>query len=318
MSNDHPRAVSEHENPLCMHLVKTVVLRFNLHVEHFNKLMHLSTSPWSCASLTDVGALLALLCRSSSGFFLVSAPSSLDTSDLYFSVSFTCSVHLEASLGNKGINNCVHTVVGSYVFGLPLVRLRTGLKVQLLGDEALDVRDVKVQCFLHNLNGLVASVLKSSELKHPDKLDKTTNELFPQAPLGSPQLLHYLHLFLQVLNEVLPLVFDGFLISHCRVELILGFGFLQIVNEPKLVPCFRKRPRNGTSMALLLRRSSTAAESIILFLTSLSRASQAMDNLSNSVYKAVSACVCWVTCSRNFFNSNSFSSSCFNMSPDCP
>ena len=93
-----------------MHFVKTVVLKFNLHVEHFNKLMHLSTSPWSCASLTDVGALLALLCRSSSDFLLATAPSSLDTSDLYFSVSLTCSVHLDAIFGNEGVNKCVRGV----------------------------------------------------------------------------------------------------------------------------------------------------------------------------------------------------------------
>ena len=103
-------AYQKRKNLLCMHFVKTVVLRFNLHVEHFNKLMHLSTSPWSCASLTDVGALLALLCRSSSDFLLASAASSLDTSDLYLSVSLTCSVHFEPILG-KEVRNRVGMVV---------------------------------------------------------------------------------------------------------------------------------------------------------------------------------------------------------------
>lgn len=101
MSTTTHGTFQEGKSLLCMHFVRTVVLRFNLHVEHFNKLMHLSTSPWSCASLTDVGALLTLLCRSSSNFFLASAASSLDNSDLYLSVSLTCSVHFEPILEKK-------------------------------------------------------------------------------------------------------------------------------------------------------------------------------------------------------------------------
>ena len=85
-----------------MHFVRTVVLRFNLHVEHFSRLMHLSTSPWSWASLTEDGALLAFPCLSTSNFFLDSKPSSLDTSDLHFSASLTCSAHLEPILRKQG------------------------------------------------------------------------------------------------------------------------------------------------------------------------------------------------------------------------
>lgn len=129
----------------------------------------------------------------------------------------------------RGQKSSSHDSGESHIFGLPLIRLGTGLKVQLLGSDTLNNRYVHIYRFLHHLNRLVARVLRTLELKHSYKMGGMTNELIPQAPLGSHQLLHDLGLFFQVPDEVLPFILDGFLVSHRRVELVLRFGFLWII-----------------------------------------------------------------------------------------
>lgn len=79
----------------------------------------------------------------------------------------------------------------SYIFNLPLLRLDTGVEVQLPSGEALNSRNVHVYCFLHHLNRLVARVLRQFERKNIDKVggddERVDPASSPRKPSASPR-----------------------------------------------------------------------------------------------------------------------------------